>query len=469
MKKRICQVFIIMIFIGLVWSAALRVNQDEPIDLVGRKEALDILFSNLYSEEEDILNPSLYGEANGIMGYLWNTDTESEESLFLEEHMRSEDENFQTYWLGYRLYDSNGDFIRSNIVNEYAVDLRTGEVIPLRIYNEDGTWDYAEEYWTLILAENAAQTCEQTLEYEFCDILDMSEEEFINCYTEEEWIREEKEDGKVCLFNKEKTIYVDFQNHSIVEITLWDYSENFECPWSIFGIQLGDSVEETVQRLEMDDLITIEGHNMCIYPSGLALQRKGITLLQIDCGAEDIAYIRAKINLDVKNVMADFDLSYSQQEYQEESLLIPYPIIHIPSDGTIADKVNDAIFNEILSMSELIMGRDAKVEYEIVNTEGDAFCVLWTITLDGNSFYHAITFDLINGGEKKASVDFRNSEGIANEVDRLWFNEEGDCDRIAETQRENFNDFYVTPLRLVVQYEKGNGEYCQTPMWRDVF
>lgn len=128
-------------------------NSMESVELLTKRDALNILFSYLYSEEEEITDLSMYGEENGKMGYLWKKNFESSALMFLEEHKCSYDNYFQTFWLGCRLYDSNGDFIRSNIMNEYAVDLRNGEVIRLRIYHDNGTWDYDEKYWTLIIGE----------------------------------------------------------------------------------------------------------------------------------------------------------------------------------------------------------------------------------------------------------------------------------------------------------------------------
>ena len=44
------------------------------------------------------------------------------------------------------LYDSNGEFIRTEIINEYAVDLDNEKIIEGKVHREDGTWEWNQEY-----------------------------------------------------------------------------------------------------------------------------------------------------------------------------------------------------------------------------------------------------------------------------------------------------------------------------------
>ncbi len=108
-----------------------------------KREALDTLFDYLCEGGERPEEVTLFEEK--VIGYKWTIESASW-NTYLCEKCFSENGKYLIFELYNVLYDSNGEFIRTEILNDYAVDIHNGEVIPRKIDKEDGTWEHNEDY-----------------------------------------------------------------------------------------------------------------------------------------------------------------------------------------------------------------------------------------------------------------------------------------------------------------------------------
>lgn len=320
----------------------------------------------------------------------------------------------------------------------------------------------------IILAWNINTGTSKEKSYEVCDIIQMNAEDFKKLYMNEKWTEEEKEDGRILFADEWKNTMFFFRDGEMSDLILWNHGEE-DSEWSVCGIKLGDSFNEVLADLQSDQFIAVEGHNMAMYASGLSLQKRGIELLQIERN-DDISYLHVEFDVNKKNLLKEYNFSYSECTYKnEKSILIPYLVIENQSDDKDNQKMNAIIMNEVRNISEMTKEGNADVEitYKISNAESEAFCILWEIKLDEEKVYQSVTFDLLNAGGNLFATDFGTSaEDIALEISEMWFDGKGDVGRIAELQKKNDRNYYVTPLHLVVQYQNSDGKYWQTPMWR---
>lgn len=156
-KKRICficawiGIIVLFIFIVLLLQAYQKADAG-----LSRRDALDIVYEQEYANEPYLIDVSFY-ETDDVIGYKWLTESNMSDPMYLTQRYSTQTSQGDVYYfvtLGRDLYGSTGVFIRTEIYNEYAVNMNTGEIIEIRDYHEDGSWDYSQEYREKILEED---------------------------------------------------------------------------------------------------------------------------------------------------------------------------------------------------------------------------------------------------------------------------------------------------------------------------
>lgn len=120
-----------------------RVQREERVEKMTKKEALDTLFEYLYEDGKQL------GEVKFIeterIGYEW-IDESGSRKTYLCEVCYSQNGEYLIFELYNELYGSSGIFIRTQMLNDYAVNIYNGEVIPRKLDKEDGTWESNVHY-----------------------------------------------------------------------------------------------------------------------------------------------------------------------------------------------------------------------------------------------------------------------------------------------------------------------------------
>ncbi len=116
--------------------------------VLSRREVLDLVYNAEYADSEYMIDVSFY-ETEEIIGYKWYWYDTANNPMYLTQRdyiLDSEGKVFGIVRLGSDLYDSLGVYMRTEVYNEFVVDMVSGEIIEMRVYPEDGGWDYSEEY-----------------------------------------------------------------------------------------------------------------------------------------------------------------------------------------------------------------------------------------------------------------------------------------------------------------------------------
>lgn len=114
---------------------------------MSKRETLDYLFDYLYVDVDYFLEVT-FSETKTFWGYEFIFDINSNPSntWFLEDEGMRKDELYQVFRLGERVYDSEGNYMHTNTSNDFAVNRETKDIIEERVFDENGVWDFNEEY-----------------------------------------------------------------------------------------------------------------------------------------------------------------------------------------------------------------------------------------------------------------------------------------------------------------------------------
>ena len=135
-------------------------TEQETVTELIKEEALDAVFTYFYGDTKDMVDFTSYETEDGRIGYTWNwMDIEDRPMFVLEKglHTNSEGEEYVLFIVFSDLYDSNGGYIRTEIFQEFAVNMCTGQIIEFREYDYMGFWEYSRDYRTYILEEKKTE------------------------------------------------------------------------------------------------------------------------------------------------------------------------------------------------------------------------------------------------------------------------------------------------------------------------
>lgn len=126
--------------------------QEAPIN---KKEALDILFTYLYEDGDDLNNLVFVDEEE--IAYRWDTLVNS--YIYLQEDGYSEDGQYIAFMLWESVYSpEDGTQYLWHWLNTFAVNLHTGEILECMEYDEYGVKYYGYDYYKYILQEEVDTT-----------------------------------------------------------------------------------------------------------------------------------------------------------------------------------------------------------------------------------------------------------------------------------------------------------------------
>lgn len=111
------------------------------------KEALDCLFEYLYGDGKQL------GEVvfcdDDMIRYEWRSDTIGRVTYIQEAYYTSNGE-YLLFELYNDLYSSDGTFIRTQLLNEFVINIYTRDIIECREFDEYECWKYSEDYYKYI-------------------------------------------------------------------------------------------------------------------------------------------------------------------------------------------------------------------------------------------------------------------------------------------------------------------------------
>lgn len=280
---------------------------------------------------------------------------------------------------------------------------------------------------------------------------------------------------KLCSDNEQITIV---SQDGEVEIILQDVEGIEDSLWTLCGLQPGMSLEDVYELLNVPEIV-MEQHNMQWYATGIELEKRGIRRLSWDPNNQ-ITYVSAIIDTEKIKVLQGYKFSVLEKEYtfiDEErnvDIVIKYPLVEMENHVHIAENINKSIEDAVDRLRQDIdLSSATKVtinaDYTIQNAESECFSVLWTgkycdeekVTEIGT----AITCSILDEGRLLALTDMGwTEEQLAREV--AW-REELDESILIEQFSDNYFDYYVTPLHLVVSWNNPKTEESVvTEVWR---
>lgn len=117
------------------------------------KEALKLVFDYEYASWDNLLDVSYY-ETDGVIGYMWLTPNDMTCPMYLtvsDSVLTAQGHEYCIIRLAKDIYGTSGEYYRTETYNEFAVNKNTSEIIEMRVYLEEGGWDYSEEYKKKVL------------------------------------------------------------------------------------------------------------------------------------------------------------------------------------------------------------------------------------------------------------------------------------------------------------------------------
>lgn len=282
------------------------------------------------------------------------------------------------------------------------------------------------------------------------------------------------------LFGNTEQITVYFEYEKLTEIELKESDNEVSDTWTLCGLYPGMMIED-VQELLSTDGIVMEQHNMQWYATGLELEKRGIQMLSWDPN-DQITYVSALVDTGKMHELQDYDLLIEEQEYafsdedRNIDIVISYPLLELEAHKNIEDNVNKSIENVVSNMLANydlanVMNVTINVTYTIRNAESGAFSIEWTgECLEEGTVSEIRTFltcNLQEDGRLLQVTDFGyTKEQIVSEI--AWRVEDVDEAAIYAQLEDNYFDYYVTPLHIVIFTENPETkEKMATSIWRD--
>lgn len=132
----------------------------ETVTELTKEEALDAVFAHFYGTTEGMVDFTSYETEDGRIGYTWYTEHNLYDPVLLEQEgtsVNSKGETYQFFILCCKLCGTEGIHYRTEIFQEFAVNMCTGQIIEVREYDYMGFWEYSRDYRTYILEEKKTE------------------------------------------------------------------------------------------------------------------------------------------------------------------------------------------------------------------------------------------------------------------------------------------------------------------------
>lgn len=117
-----------------------------------KEEALNLVFEHYTDLTDKMVELSFYETEDGRIGYQWRWENIERRPMFLEETHSFVDSQGEIY-LFFEVYsdlcDLKGDHYRTEIFQNYAVNMVNGQIIEERMYNELDMWEYSDDFTAL--------------------------------------------------------------------------------------------------------------------------------------------------------------------------------------------------------------------------------------------------------------------------------------------------------------------------------
>ncbi|MCM1026907.1 MAG: hypothetical protein NC432_10760 [Roseburia sp.] len=214
------------------------------------QEGLDVVFAYAVDDERQIADIELRGKAEngGRLRYVWHEKIHPEHNRVISEQgylITSDNTEYRSYLYAIDLYDSTGDsFTRTEWVNYYWVNMRTGEVIEQRRYNDSiCQWELTEEYCTYVKEKEpwvsddgiheSALTVQEALGL-LCHYLGKSSQRIYNADSlkraQDSWCEWYEEDKPYIVFGLENTGCIkasDEKIYAVFRLSVRIYSQDY--------------------------------------------------------------------------------------------------------------------------------------------------------------------------------------------------------------------------------------------------
>ncbi len=142
-------------------NALVHTRQDlETVTELTKEEALDAVFAYFYGTTEGMVDFTSYETEDGRIGYTWYREHNLYDPVLLEQEgtiVNSKGETYQCFILCCKLCGTEGIHYRTEIFQEFAVNMCTGQIIEVREYDYMGFWEYSRDYRTYILEEKKTE------------------------------------------------------------------------------------------------------------------------------------------------------------------------------------------------------------------------------------------------------------------------------------------------------------------------
>lgn len=130
-------------------------DSQEVIELLTKEEVLQMVFDYEYASWENLVDVTCY-ETDDVVGYKWLTENNMRYPMYLtvsEIVTTSQGSTYGIVQLAKDIYSTSGVYFRTETYNEFAVNMDTGEIIEMRVYLDEGGWEYSEEYRKKVLGD----------------------------------------------------------------------------------------------------------------------------------------------------------------------------------------------------------------------------------------------------------------------------------------------------------------------------
>lgn len=279
-------------------------------------------------------------------------------------------------------------------------------------------------------------------------------------------------------WKNEEQVSIYFEEEKITEIVLKEIDDECEHLWTLCGLRPGMEINSVQKHLNVDGII-MECYNMQWYATGIALEKAGIERLSWDPN-DKITYVAALVNTEKIEDLQDYELSIEEKKYafydinKNVNIDIDYPVINLQGNENVEEDINKNIEKVVNSMLQNVDVSNTKnltinVCYEIHNIESECISIEWVgeYCKDGKTtaIRKAITYSIREEGLLLKLTDLGNTkEEIASEIS--W-RQNVDEMEIYEQIEDNYFNFYVTPLHIVVFIEHPETkEPIVTTIWR---
>lgn len=230
----------------------------EDLSVLSIQEALDIVFNYTVSKEQQqmILDFEQRGQERngGRLRYVWHNEISPEHDRVISEQgyvITSNNTVYRSFLYALDLRDTSGEFVRTQWVNYYWVNMQTGEVIEQRRFDEERCqWELTEEYKRYICEEEPwmikspdeiddmsygnIYTMQETLDelYHYLnrnkeDICDLNSFKYGDGRVGYEWYEKEKPYFVFCLETAGFTGMSKAKLYAVFEFSVQIYSEDY--------------------------------------------------------------------------------------------------------------------------------------------------------------------------------------------------------------------------------------------------